>query len=164
MASKASIMGHPVHPMLLPFPLALWVFSFIADVIFLLGVGDGYLWMVVAKYTLAGGIIGGVLAAVPGLIDWLAIKSPEVKKIANWHARLNVIALLIFAVSLYLRTKYGRPMVNGSLNIPILLSGIGVLLISVSGWLGGSLAYEHGVGVKPQHDSPEEETAKVRYN
>ena len=163
MASKASIMGHPVHPMLLPFPLALWVFSFIADVIYLLGVGDQYIWLVVAKYSLAGGIIGGVLAAVPGIIDWLAIKSREVKRIANWHARLNIIALLIFAVSFYLRIKYGRQMVGGSLTIPTILSGIGVLLISVSGWLGGSLAYEHGVGVKPQHDSREAEAAKVRF-
>lgn len=161
MASKASIMGHPVHPMLIPFPLGLWVFSFIADVIYLMVGGD--LWLVLAKGTLAGGIIGGVLAAVPGLIDWLALKSREVKRIANWHARLNVIALLIFAASLYLRTKYGRPMVQGSLTIPILLSGLGVVLISISGWLGGSLSYDHGVGVKPQHDSPEEEAAKLRY-
>jgi uncharacterized membrane protein len=162
MASKASIMGHPIHPMLLPFPLALWVFSFICDVIYLL-TADG-IWELVAKVTLAGGIIGGVLAAVPGIIDWLAIQSREIKRIANWHARLNVIALVIFAVSFYLRIKYGRPLVGGSLTIPILLSGIGVLLISVSGWLGGSLAYEHGVGVKPQHDSPEKEAAKVRYS
>ncbi|HVG32134.1 MAG TPA: DUF2231 domain-containing protein [Pyrinomonadaceae bacterium] len=162
MASKASIMGHPVHPMLIPFPLALWVFSFISDVLYLL-LDDG-LWLVVAKYTLAGGIIGGLLAAVPGLIDWLALKSKEVKRIADWHARLNIIALLIFAASLYLRTRYGRPLVNSSLTIPILLSGLGVILISVSGWLGGSLSYDHGVGVKPQHDSPEEEAAKLRFS
>jgi uncharacterized membrane protein len=161
MASKASIMGHPVHPMLIPFPLALWVFSFIADVLYLLR-GD-MVWVVLAKYTLAGGILGGLLAAVPGLIDWLALKSGEVKNIANWHARLNVIALLIFAVSLYLRTRYGAPIVNGSLTIPIILSALGVILISISGWLGGSLSYEHGVGVKPQHDSPEEEAAKLRF-
>jgi uncharacterized membrane protein len=161
MASKASIMGHPIHPMLLPFPLALWVFSFICDVIYQFS-GDG-IWPLLAKFTLAGGIIGGVLAAVPGIIDWLAIKSREVKRIANWHARLNIIALLIFAASFYLRIKYGRQMVGGSLTIPTILSGIGVLLISVSGWLGGSLAYEHGVGVKPQHDSREGEAAKVRF-
>jgi uncharacterized membrane protein len=161
MASKASIMGHPVHPMLIPFPLGLWVFSFIADVVYLMVGGD--LWIVLAKGTLAGGIIGGVLAAVPGLIDWLALKSREVKRIANWHARLNIIALLVFAASLYLRTKYGRTMVNGSQTIPVLLSGLGVVLISISGWLGGSLSYDHGVGVKPQHDSPEEEAAKLRY-
>ena len=161
MASKASIMGHPVHPMLIPFPLALWVFSFIADVLYLLR-GDG-VWMGLAKYTLAGGIIGGLLAAVPGLIDWLALKSSEVASIANWHARLNVIALVIFAVSLYLRTRYGAPMVGGSMTIPFLLSAVGVVLISLSGWLGGSLSYDHGVGVKPQHDSPEEEAAKLRF-
>jgi uncharacterized membrane protein len=161
MASKASILGHPVHPMLIPFPLALWVFSFICDVLYLLR-GDTF-WIVLAKYTLAGGIIGGVLAAVPGLIDWLAIKSREVKKIADWHARLNIIALLVFAASLYLRTRYGAPLVGRSFIPSIVLSGLGVILISISGWLGGSLSYEHGVGVKPQHDSPEEEAAKVRY-
>jgi uncharacterized membrane protein len=161
MASKASIMGHPVHPMLIPFPLALWVFSFIADLLYLIR-GD-VTWVVLAKYTLAGGIIGGLLAAVPGIIDWLALKSGEVKTIANWHARLNVIALLIFAASLYLRTRYGAPMVGESLTVPILLSGLGVILISISGWLGGSLSYEHGVGVKPQHDSPEQEAAKLRF-
>ncbi len=161
MASKASIMGHPVHPMLIPFPLALWVFSFITDLLYLLRGTD--VWQVLAKYTLAGGIIGGVLAAVPGLIDWLALKSREVKKIADWHARLNVIALLIFAVSLYLRTRYGAPLVGHSMIVPILLSAIGVILISISGWLGGSLSYDHGVGVKPQHESAEEETAKLRF-
>ena len=162
MASKASIMGHPIHPMLLPFPLALWVFSFICDVIYFLT--RDAVWPLVAKVTLAGGIVGGVLAAVPGIIDWLAIQSREIKRIANWHARLNIVALLIFAASFYLRIKYGRPLVGGGLTIPTLLSGIGVLLISISGWLGGSLAYEHGVGVKPQHDSPEKEAAKVRYS
>jgi uncharacterized membrane protein len=147
--------------MLIPFPLALWVFSFIADLLYLLR-GD-LVWMVLAKYTLAGGILGGALAAVPGLIDWLALKSSEVKNIANWHARLNIIALLIFAASLYLRTRYGASVVSYSLTIPTLLSGLGVILISISGWLGGSLSYDHGVGVKPQHDSPEEEAAKLRY-
>ncbi|HEX8143958.1 MAG TPA: DUF2231 domain-containing protein [Pyrinomonadaceae bacterium] len=161
MASKASIMGHPVHPMLIPFPLALWVFSFIADLLYLLR-GDP-LWLLLGKYTLAGGILGGLLAAVPGLIDWLALKSREVKNIANWHARLNIIALLIFAASLYLRTRYGAPLVSQSMTIPVILSGFGVILISISGWLGGSLSYDHGVGVKPQHDSPEEEAAKLRF-
>jgi uncharacterized membrane protein len=147
--------------MLIPFPLALWVFSFIADLLYLLR-GDP-LWLLLGKYTLAGGILGGLLAAVPGLIDWLALKSREVKNIANWHARLNIIALLIFAASLYLRTRYGAPLVSQSMTIPVILSGFGVILISISGWLGGSLSYDHGVGVKPQHDSPEEEAAKLRF-
>lgn len=163
MASKASIGGHPVHPMLIPFPLALWVTSFLTDVLYLLLVPNPNLPLI-SKYMLAAGIIGGLLAAVPGIIDWLAIKNREVKKIADWHARLNIIALLIFAASLYLRTKYGASWVNGKLTIPFILSFIGVIFIGISGWLGGDLAYKHGVGVKPQHDTPEEEAAKVRFN
>ncbi|MGB7923409.1 MAG: DUF2231 domain-containing protein [Pyrinomonadaceae bacterium] len=160
MASKASIAGHPVHPMLIPFPLALWVTSFVADVIFYFNRNLSLL--LIAKFTLAAGILGGLAAAVPGIIDWLAIKDQEVKRIANWHARLNIIALLIFAASLYLRTRYGARFVSYSLTIPFLLSLVGVILIGISGWLGGDLVYKHGVSVAPQHDSPEEEKAKVR--
>jgi uncharacterized membrane protein len=160
MASQASIAGHPVHPMLIPFPLALWITSFVADVIFYFNRNQSLL--LIAKFTLAAGIIGGLVAAVPGIIDWLAIRNADVKRIANWHARLNIIALLIFAASLYLRTRYGAPWVGWRLTIPFLLSLVGVILIGISGWLGGDLVYKHGVSVKPQHDSPEEETAKVR--
>jgi uncharacterized membrane protein len=161
MASKASIAGHPIHPMLIPFPLALWVTSFIADVIFYFHRNTSLL--LIAKFTLAAGIIGGLAAAVPGIIDWLAIRNQEVKRIANWHARLNIIELVIFAISLYLRTRYGASSVGlDSLTIPFLLSLVGVILIGISGWLGGDLVYKHGVSVAPQHDSPEEEKAKVR--
>ncbi len=162
MASKASIAGHPIHPMIIPFPLALWTTSFVADVIY-------YFWhapslLVISKFLLAAGCLGAVAAAIPGIIDWWAITDSKVKRIANWHARLNIIALIIFATSLYLRMKVGAPLVNYSLKIPFLLSLLGVILISISGWLGGALSFEHGVGVAPQHDSPEEEVAKVRFS
>src|ERR687886_752768 len=101
MASKASIGGHPVHPMLIPFPLALWTTSFFADILFYFV--RNFNLLLISKFLLAVGIIGGLAAAVPGIIDWLSLKSEEVKGIANWHARLNVIALIIFAISLYLR-------------------------------------------------------------
>jgi uncharacterized membrane protein len=162
MASKASIGGHPIHPMLIPFPLALWVTSFVTDVLYHFVPNPSL--VLISKYMLALGIIGGLLAAVPGIIDWLAIKDKEVKKIGDWHARLNIVALLVFAASLYLRTRYGADWVGGSMTIPFLLSLVGVILIGISGWLGGDLAYKHGVGVKPQHDTPEEETAKVRFS
>jgi uncharacterized membrane protein len=81
MASKASIAGHPVHPMLIPFPLALWVTSFIVDVIFFFYRNSTLL--LITKFLLAAGIIGGLVAAVPGIIDWLAIKNQEAKRIAN---------------------------------------------------------------------------------
>ncbi|HMF56576.1 MAG TPA: DUF2231 domain-containing protein [Pyrinomonadaceae bacterium] len=161
MASKASIAGHPVHPMLIPFPLALWTTSFFTDLLYYFNHNGSLL--LISKFMLAAGILGGLAAAVPGIIDWLALKSDEVKRIANWHARLNVIALIIFAVSLYLRTRYGEGLINYSMKIPFLLSFVGVILISISGWLGGSLSFDHGVGVAPQDDSPEEEAAKLRF-
>jgi uncharacterized membrane protein len=151
MASPASLGGHPVHPMLIPFPIALWVFSLVADVVYLWR-GNPVWRDWIAFYTLLGGIIGAALAAVPGLIDWLSITDREVKKIANWHARLNVIALLIFAASFYLRTTGGASIVGGSYTIPVLLSVVGVILITISGWLGGEMVFKHGVAVSPSRD------------
>lgn len=163
MASKASIAGHPVHPMIIPFPLALWTMSFVTDLLFYFT--RQATLPLISKFLLAAGCVGAIAAAIPGLIDWASIKNHEVKKIANWHARLNIIALLIFAASLYLRMKSGgAALVDYGLKIPFLLSVVGVILIAISSWLGGSLSFEHGVGVKPQHDSPEEEVAKVRFS
>ena len=146
MASPASLGGHPVHPMLIPFPIALWVFSLVADVIYLWR-GNPVWRDWIAFYTLLGGIVGGVLAAVPGFIDWLSLKDREVVKIANWHARLNVVALLVFVASFYLRTTSGAGLVGGSHTVPFALSVVGVILITVSGWLGGELVFKHGVAV-----------------
>jgi uncharacterized membrane protein len=107
-------------------------------------------------------IIGAVVAAVFGIIDWLSIKDRAVKKVADLHARLNVIALLIFAASFYLRTTGGSRMMGGSYTIPVALSVLGVILITISGYLGGELVFRYGVAVNPQSDTPPEERAKAR--
>lgn len=156
MASPASIAGHPVHPMIIPFPIALWVFSLVADLIYLWR-GNPVWRDYIAFYTLLGGIIGAAVAAVPGYIDWLSLKDRDVVKIANWHARLNVIALLIFAASFYLRTTTGSSFVSGSYTIPVALSVLGVILISISGYLGGEMVFRHGVAV----DQPPQTSTKV---
>lgn len=160
MASTASIGGHPIHPMLIPFPIGLWTTSFATDVLYYFVRNDSL--KLISKFMLAAGCLGALAAAIPGLIDKLNIKHREVSRLANWHAILNVLALLIFATSLYLRTRAGVPIVDYSLRIPFLLSFLGIILISISGWLGGEMAYKHGVGVTPQHDSRGEEIAKDR--
>ena len=144
MRSKASIGGHPIHPMLIPFPLALWATSFAVDVLFYFLRHPTLL--VIAKFMIAAGCIGAIAAAVPGFIDWLAIKDGDVKKVANWHARLNIAALVVFAISLFLRMGSYSEFVGRKLTIPFLLSLVGVILISISGWLGGELAFRYGVG------------------
>jgi uncharacterized membrane protein len=160
MASPASIGRHPVHPMLIPFPIALWVFSFIADVIYLWR-GNPIWRDWIAFYTLLGGIIGAAVAAVPGLIDWLSITDRAVVKIANWHARLNVIALVVFAISFYLRTTSGARMIGGSYTIPVALSILGIILITISGWLGGEMVFRHGVAVDERPDTAAGEKART---
>jgi len=144
MKSKASIGGHPIHPMLIPFPLALWATSFVVDVLFYFLRHPTLL--VISKFLIAAGCIGAVAAAIPGIIDWLAIKNGDVKKVANWHARLNIAALVVFAISLFLRLSSYSELVGRNLTIPFLLSLVGVILISISGWLGGDLAFRYGVG------------------
>ena len=144
MKSKASIAGHPVHPMLIPFPIALWVTSVVVDVLFYFLRHPTLL--VIAKFLIAAGCIGAIAAAIPGIIDWLAIKNGDVKRVANWHARLNIIALVVFAISLFLRMGSFSQLVGRRLTIPFLLSLVGLILILISGWLGGELVFHYGVG------------------
>jgi uncharacterized membrane protein len=160
MASPASIAGHPIHPMLIPFPIALWVFSLVADILYLIKGNPGWLW--VAFWSLLAGCLGAIAAAIFGIIDYLAIKDKEVAKVAAWHARLNVLAFLLFAASWYLRTNNGSSIIGGSLKIPLALSVVGVIVVTISGWLGGELVFRHGVGVNPQNDTPADEAAKAR--
>lgn len=146
MKTPAKVGSHPLHPMLVPFPFALWTFSLIADLIYYFGTND-YVWETVAFYTLAGGIAGGLLAAVPGFIDYFSIDDKRVSRIAGWHARLNLFALFVFAASFYFRTDRGSRIVDQSLTIPVLLSLLGVMFIFASGWLGGEMVFRNGVGV-----------------
>lgn len=154
MASKASIGGHPIHPMLVPFPIALWTTSFVLDIWFYFQRNPSSL--LISKFMIAAGCLGAIAAAIPGIVDWLTLKDPQIARTANWHARLNIVALIIFALSLFFRMQRGGEYVGRRLTIPFLLSAAGVLLIGISGWLGGELAYRYGVGVAPQRTSPEE--------
>jgi len=103
--------------------------------------------LTISKFMLAAGCLGAVVAAIFGIIDWLTIKNGEVKKVANWHARLNIIALIVFAISLFLRMGSYSHFVGRKLTIPFLLSLLGVILICISGWLGGELVFRYGVAV-----------------
>lgn len=159
MTSRASIGGHPIHPMLIPFPIGLLVFSLVADLIYLWRgnlVWENY----IAFYTLLGGIIGAAAAAVPGLIDWATLTDRAAVKVANWHARINIIGLLIFIASFYLRTTSGAKWISGRPLLPIIISIIGVLGLTIGGWLGGELVFKHRVGVTPGNVAREKAEAK----
>ena len=156
MRSSASIAGHPIHPMLVPIPIGLWVFAMVADLMFIWGGNPA--WKTVAFYCIAGGIVGAALAAVFGLLDLLGVKDTKVFRVGVMHGAFNVVALLLFALNLYLRTDNGSQMVGPNSSVPLALSVVGVLILGVSGWLGGELVFRYGVGVndRPEGDpSPE---------
>jgi uncharacterized membrane protein len=144
MRSPASIFKHPIHPMLIVFPIGLWLFSLACDLIHLAG-GSSDAWTMVAFYSMVGGLIGALCAAVPGFIDLLYYKggAPPVKKIALTHMAINLTAVVLYAINIALRASgtFGT-------GIPVLLSIIGVALIFVSGWLGGQMVHVYGVGVE----------------
>ena len=148
MKSSANIGGHPIHTMLIPFPIGLWVFSFVADLIYMWRGNPA--WEQVAFYTLAGGCLGAALAAVFGLIDLLGVKDNRIFRTGLMHAGCNVVSLLIFAASWYLRTTSGSQMIGADSKIPFVLSLIGVAVLGVAGWLGGELVFRYGVGVETQ--------------
>jgi uncharacterized membrane protein len=143
MAGKAAIKGHPIHPMLVAFPIGLWTFSLACDVVYL-AYGQGAHWSAAARYSLAAGIVGALLAAVPGLIDLLSLTDPRVKKVAIYHMSINLAAVAVFGVDLWLRMTRGP-----DADPPVIVSVIGIVLILISGWLGGELVYVHGVAVGP---------------
>ncbi len=149
MKTRASFAGEPVHPMLVHYPIALWTTSVITDLIFYFNRNNSLI--LISKFLIAAGIIGAILAALPGLIDWLTITDPVAKKTGNLHLILNVIALILFCVSLYLRMKnYGATLVGFHLKIPFLVSVVGWLLMAISASFGGKLVYEHRMGVKEE--------------
>ena len=133
--------------MLVHYPIALWTTSLIADLIFYFNRNTTMLQ--ISKFLIIAGIIGAILAAIPGIIDWWALTDPVVTKTANWHARLNIAALIIFGASFYLRLRhYGAPLVGFNIKIPFVVSVAGFVLMTISAKLGGKLVYEHRIGVK----------------
>jgi uncharacterized membrane protein len=142
MESRAKLLGHAIHPMLIVFPLGLLATAVIFDCI-ALATAEGA-WSDMAFYLIAAGVIGGLAAAVFGLIDWLAIPSgTRAKAIGLWHGAGNVVVVLLFIASWFLRR--GTPNAPGTLALA--LSFAGVALALVTGWLGGELVERLGVGV-----------------
>jgi uncharacterized membrane protein len=142
MESKARVMGHPIHPILVPFPIGLLTTSVIFDLVYLFT--GGVRWAEISFWMIAAGVVGGLLAAVFGLIDWHGIPSgTRAKSIGLGHGLSNVLMVALFAVGWLLRS--GAPGDPGVL--PIVLSFLGVGFASLGGFLGGELVFRMGIGV-----------------
>ena len=141
MRTPASVAGHPIHAMLIVFPVALFIFSLVCDLCSLRSVEPDK-WTLVSLYTMVGGFVGALAAAIPGLVDYSSLSNPRVRKIATIHMSINLIAVALYAVNIWLRMR-GYAVVG----LPLTLSVIAVAGLAVSGWLGGQMVHVHRVGV-----------------
>ena len=155
MESRAKILGHAIHPILIVFPLGLLATAVIFDVIYL--VTANTTWSFVAFWMIAAGLIGGLIAALFGFIDYLAIPNgTRAKRIGMYHGLVNLSAVILFALSFWLRwnASGGNATSDFSSTSPpttaLLCSFAGAALALLGGWFGGELVERLGVGVHPE--------------
>jgi uncharacterized membrane protein len=143
--SVASIGGHPLHPMLIPFPIAFLVGALATDVAF--ASTRDLFWARVSLWLLGAGVLTGLASAVLGLIDFVAIRRVR-STAAGWvHFLGNVAAVGVALANWLLRTgNHERHL----LPLGITLSAVTTAMLIVTGWLGGELSYRHGIGVHPR--------------
>lgn len=141
------LFGHPLHPLLVHFPIACWGLASLCDGLTLFGFDQFWPY--------AGGLIAtGVALALPamiaGFIDLVGAPTRAVRD-ANIHMLLMSSAWTIYLISLLLRLE-GRELMPEITISPIALSGAGLLLMAIGGWYGGQLVYTHGIGTRFQED------------
>jgi|SRR5437588_8741399 len=142
MAGRINFLGHPVHPMLIVFPLGVLPAAVVCDVVFL--VRGGAHWAHMAYWLIVGGILSGLVAAICGFADWLGLENgTRAKRLGLWHAGVMDTVLVLFAISWWLRRP--APDIPSTLAIGLGIAGVAIALIG--GWLGGELVYRLSVGV-----------------
>ena len=144
MESKATLFGHAIHPILIVFPLGLLGTAAIFDAIYLITLNRSV--PVASYWMLIAGLIGGIIAALFGFIDWLNIpQNTRAKSVGLYHAIVMDVALILFAIGLYLR--WSTPDIPPT--IAMICSFAGLAFALVGGWFGGELVERLGVAVSP---------------
>ncbi len=140
--STAKIFGHPIHPMLIPFPMVFFISAFATDLLFLRNTEAG--WATASMWLLGAGLGTAALAAAAGLTDFLGDARIRRLRDAWMHMLGNIAVVLLEAVNLFLR--FAGPEVIGS--VGVIISGLVVLILAFTGWKGGELVYRHRVGIE----------------
>ncbi len=143
MESRTKALGHPIHPMLIVFPVGLFVMAVISDIIWL--ITQSSIFPVVAFIDIAAGVIFGLIAAIFGFRDYLSIPSgTRAKQVARIHGIGNVVVVVLFAISWLIRNDAENVFPPA---LALIFSFAGVILAGVTAWLGGELVDRLGVGV-----------------
>ena len=139
--STASLMGHPIHPMLVPFPIVFFISALATDLLFLRNGAE--IWATASVWLLGAGLATAALAALAGLVDFFGDRRIRSLRDARMHMIGNIVAVLVEAVNLVLRL--GDPAAGASTGV--ILSAVAVAILAFTGWKGGELVFRHRVGV-----------------
>jgi len=143
MESRIKFLGHPVHPMLIVFPLGLLSTAVVFDVLYV-ATGNPDL-STFSFWAIAAGLVGGLVAAIFGLIDWMAIpKTTRARRIGAFHGGGNLIVVLLFLLSFLMRLDGAAYLPD---TLPFFVALLGAAIATVTAWLGGELVYRLGVAV-----------------
>ncbi len=143
MESRTKLLGHPIHPMLIVFPLGLLATAVVFDVGYLLTNNEDLATF--SFWAILAGVIGGLAAAIFGVVDWLAIPDEtRAKGVGLLHGAGNVVVTALFALSFVLRMDNPAYLPDP---LPFVLALGGALLALVTAWLGGEMVYRLRVGV-----------------
>lgn len=153
--SKAALKGHPLHPMLVPFPITFLVTAFLSDLAF--WASGNTFWAQVSYWAIGAGLLTGLLAAAAGLTDYLARKPIRQLPAAWGHLMGNGAVLLLTFVNFAVR--YRDP-AEAVLPMGLSMSTTIVAFLAVTGWLGGELVYRHRVGVMEAEEAPANTTGE----
>lgn len=141
--STAQIAGHPIHPMLVPFPIAFLVATLVCDLVYWRSSDPA--WAIAAMWLLGAALVSAAVAAVAGLIDFLGDSRIRGLSVAWLHFLGNGLAVVLALINFIIRWMHGA--VPGVFPWGIGLSIVVVLILLVTGWLGGELVYRHRVGI-----------------
>lgn len=145
MYSKIKIFHHPVHPILVGYPIAFYTAALAGFIIYPLC--GNFFWFKLGWWSNAAGVAMALLAAVPGFIDWLFIPSEKkAKSVGMQHMLYNVTALMIFGVNLGLQYKKLKEETPNATSA-ILLCSAGLIVTTIASYLGASLMQQHHVGI-----------------
>jgi uncharacterized membrane protein len=143
--SKAAIAGHPIHPMLIAFPIASFSLVLVCDIVY--GITRRDFWAEASRWLLLAGLITGAAAAIFGLIDFLSMKRVRQLSIAWIHAGGNALAMVLGLINLLIRSDSPQDEVP---TLGLVLSAVIGIILVVTGWLGGEMSYRHRIGVNSE--------------
>lgn len=148
MRSKFSVMGHPLHPMLVAVPIGLFAWALVADIVYA-GSGRTHEWYSIAFWSGIAAIVSALLAALPGFGDYLtmAMRS-DARGTATAHMLLNLTVVALFFVAMLLALDDNAVRGGGQVAV-LILHAVGVGLLLLSGWLGGEMVFRHHLAMIP---------------